>query len=203
MRRDGQWCTFLGVWLAAMLAGGAAVWRYELAPAEVSAELPARWPDGGAIVRVDGVATLVMLAHPRCPCTRASLAELARLVADTHGRVDAHVLVVRPAGAPEGWEDTDLRARAAAIPGVRVHTDIGGEEARRFGATASGHVVIYDPTGRLLFHGGITGARGHEGDNAGRSGASAAIARGLADQRSPTFGCELADPDDVTRGSDG
>ena len=32
----------------------------------------------------------------------------------------------------------------------------------------SGQVVVYDAKGALLFSGGITAARGHMGDNAGR-----------------------------------
>lgn len=199
---DVFWCVLLGAWLTAMVVGGGYTWRDKLTPAAISADVPEQWPAGTTIPRADGLATLVMLVHPRCPCSRASVAELSRLMTDTHGRVDAHVLVVRPVDESEQWERTDLWDRAAAIPGVTVHTDIGGTEARLFGAIASGHVVVHDANGRLLFRGGITGARGHEGDNPGRSQASAAILRGLGEAVGPTFGCELLSAEELVRTSD-
>ena len=41
-------------------------------------EAPARWPEASALVRNADGPTLVLFAHPKCPCTDASLAELAR-----------------------------------------------------------------------------------------------------------------------------
>jgi hypothetical protein len=77
--------------------------------------------------------------------------------------------------------------------------DTNAKEAQRFGARTSGEVALYDDAGRLAFRGGITAARGHEGDSTGRD----AILRWLnhlpADKCSPTFGCPLlaaADTDD-------
>lgn len=202
--RDHRWYALLCVWLAAMVAGSGVMWRHKLTPAEVAAETPALWPAASTLSRASDRATLVMLAHPKCPCTRASIAELGRLMTEVHGEVDAHVLVVRPPGAPEGWEHAELWDRAAAIPGVTVHADIDGEESRRFGATTSGHVVIYDRAGRLRFRGGITMARGHEGDNAGRDQARAAIFQSLTDGVNPTFGCDLLSTDEIARrGDDG
>ena len=84
------------------------------------------------------------------------------------GLVAAHVLFLKPGDMPAGWELTDLWHRAAAIPGVRVLAHEQGREARLFVATTSGHAALYDPDGRLTFHGGITIARGHVGDNDGR-----------------------------------
>ena len=73
-----------------------------------------------------------------------------------------------PSGAPDGWADSDIARDAAAIPGVLTFRDEDGDEARRFGAATSGHVMLYDAAGRLHFSGGITPARGHEGDSLGR-----------------------------------
>lgn len=190
-RRDRLWSAALVVWLVAIVAGGGGLWRYKLTPAVVAADSPDRWPVASWLPLAEDRATLVMSVHPRCPCTRASVAELRRLVTDTNDRVRAHILVVRPPGAPDRFERTDLWDSLAAIPGVTVHSDVDGEEARRFGAIASGHVVVFDPAGRVRFSGGITGARGHEGDNPGRSGASAAILRSLDAGTGPTFGCDL------------
>jgi hypothetical protein len=77
---------------------------------------------------------------------------------------------------------------------VTVLDDVDGTEARRFGALTSGQVVVYDADGRLRFSGGITPARGHAGDNAGRS-AIIALLEGAssASVETPVFGCSLLD----------
>ena len=45
--------------------------------------------------------------------------------------------------------------------------DKEGSDAAALGATTSGQVMVYAVGGKLLFGGGITDGRGHEGDNAG------------------------------------
>jgi hypothetical protein len=186
------WLSVLGIlWLAAVGAGLRALWDYENAPG-VAAEPADHWPANSPIARVPGRTTLVMLAHPHCPCTRASISELALLMAQCRGRLDAHVLFVKPAGLPEHWERTDLWRRAAAIRGVQVSCDPDGKEARRFHAATSGQVLLYDANGQLRFRGGITAARGHAGDNAGRSALVALVTSGTAPRaQTPVFGCSL------------
>jgi hypothetical protein len=107
------------------------------------------------------------------------------------------VLFYKPAGEADAWAKTDLWQSAAALPGVTVLADDDGREAQRFNSTTSGQVVLYDTAGRLLFSGGITGARGHAGDNAGRSAIVALLNRGVAAHKeTPVFGCALfAAPD--------
>ncbi len=140
--------------------------------------------------------TLVMIAHPRCPCTRATLGELARLMAKAQGRLKTYVLFIRPEGSPVDWEKTDLWAEASAIPGVTVLVDDQGAEAERFQAATSGQNLLYSPEGKLLFSGGITFSRGHEGDNAG-SGTILSILNGneAPQSETPVFGCPLFAPD--------
>jgi hypothetical protein len=107
-----------------------------------------------------------------------------------------------PEGVPGGWERTDLWKTAAAIPSVRVVRDAGGAEAVRFGALTSGECVLFAADGRRLFHGGITAARGHEGDNAGqdrlmdllRAGTAAVEMPSVSGAAStPVYGCPLRD----------
>lgn len=133
-----------------------------------------------------------MLVHPKCACSRASLNELAVLMARLAGRVDAHVLMTRPEGAEAGWEETSLWKQASRIPGVTVSVDEAGREAARLGAWTSGDTLLYDSAGTLIFHGGITASRGHEGGNVGRTAIQNLVESGEADRGStPVFGCPI------------
>ena len=184
----------LGAWIAAVAVGGLSLWRYAAAPGAPGAP-PATWPADAALHRTPGLATIVMLAHPHCPCTRASVAELAELLRSVDGRAEAHVLFTRPDDEGDDWAHTDLYRAAEDVPGAHVHVDPGGREAHRFGAETSGQTAVYDPSGKLVFAGGITGVRGHEGDNAGLRRARDVLTEGRADRdTSLVFGCPLQDP---------
>jgi hypothetical protein len=52
--------------------------------------------------------------------------------------------------------------------------------------------MLYGSEGNLLFSGGITAARGHEGDNAGRSAIISCLTKSEAERnQTPVFGCSL------------
>lgn len=181
--------------------GLALLWAHDNAPGRAAAP-PSLWPPESRVQLATDRATLIMLAHPHCPCTRASIGELDRLMAQAQGRVTAYVLLVKPAGAYDDWEKTDLLPDAATIPGVSVVIDEGGVEAHRFHALTSGQTVLYDTEGRLLFSGGITGSRGHSGDNAGRSAIVSLLNTGEAERAEAlVFGCPLFDANSECRGT--
>jgi hypothetical protein len=115
-------------------------------------------------------------------------------MARLQGKVITYVLFLKPSASGADWDDTGLRRSAAAIPGVTVLTDLDGAEARRFGAETSGHTLLFDAAGHLLFSGGITESRGHAGDNAGES-AIVSLVNNHTAKRTETFvfGCALAD----------
>ena len=184
------------LWLSATGVGIGLLWDYENTPGTAAAA-PARWPEGSRLRPSDEGATLVLVAHPHCPCTRASIGELSRLMAQAEGRVTAYVLFVKPQGFAVEWEKTDLWSSAAAIPGVQVVRDDGGAEALHFRAATSGQVTLYDRAGRLLFSGGITSARGHAGDNEGRAAIVSLLNTGEAGLgETPVYGCPLFARDD-------
>ena len=184
----------VALWLFMISTGIGFLWNYESTPG-VAAAAPDRWPADSRIKLAADRATLIMLAHPHCPCTRASIGELARLMTQAQGRVTAYVLFVKPPNFSTEWEKTDLWASAAAIPGVQVLGDDEGIEAGRFNAATSGQTMLYDPAGKLLFSGGITSARGHAGDNAGRSAVVSLLTTDETDEaeqkETPVFGCPL------------
>jgi hypothetical protein len=102
---------------------------------------------------------------------------------------------MKPPGFAKDWEKSSLWRSAAAIPHVTVVRDDHGLEASRFGAATSGQTLLYSANGLLLFSGGITGSRGHAGDNAGRAAILALLHReALARSSSFVFGCPLFMP---------
>lgn len=184
---------FTVLWLPAVGTGLWIVWGYENTPG-VSAKPPQLWPAESRIQRPQDRATLVVLVHPHCPCTRATVGELAGIMAHAQERLNAYVLFLKPAGFSEDWEKTDLWQTAAGIPGVSVMVDDGGAEARLFNSSTSGQTILYDAAGDLLFSGGITGSRGHSGDNAGRSAIVSLVNTRAAEQTETfVFGCPLFD----------
>lgn len=183
----------VGLWAVGVVASMVALWKYKMKPGVAVTASPATWPADVPIARTPGRATLVMLAHPKCPCTKASMTELAVLMARVGRSTDAHVLFVLPVGAEDGFEKSETWAQAAAIPGVHVLTDAKGAVASRFGATVSGHTVAYDAAGQLVYSGGITPSRGHAGENEYRWQIAARIEKATKQPAAngPTYGCEL------------
>lgn len=179
------------LWLVGLGWGTAVMFRYG-GEEGAAGQPPSDWPAESQIHRQPGVPTLVLLVHPQCPCTRATVGELARLMAHAQGKVSAHVLFAKPAGAPEHWERGELWDEASAIPGVETVCDEGGVEAKRLRVETSGQALLFSADGHLIFRGGITPARGHMGENAG----SESVAAYLEGKQAPVaqarvFGCSL------------
>ena len=179
------------IWAGSVGFGLAMLYNYENEPS-VAGIVSREWP---AFIKVrpnERFFHLVMTAHPHCPCTRASVSELSRIMAHTQGKLKAHILFQRPQGSAEDWVKTDLWKNVEKIPGVEAIIDDEGKQAKALGATTSGQTFLYDHTGSLIFHGGITGARGHEGDNAGHSTVVALVNGQKTDTtQTPFFGCFL------------
>lgn len=180
----------LALWVGVCAGGFLLLARYQGAPAP-DAPVPPRWPSGTSLRLAPSGGTLLLFAHPRCPCTRASLDSLAWTMARAGGRLRAYALFAKPRGVAAEWARTDLWESAAAIPGVSALADEDGAEARLFGAGTSGQVLLYDAQGGLAYAGGITGGRGHVGDNAGRDAVASLVAGRLAPARAPVYGCSL------------
>lgn len=141
MYQRGLW-TLAAAWMLAVAAGFLAILKYGSTPGH--AGTPAvHWPRETHVLPDPDRANLVLVVHPQCPCTRASIDSLARIMTRCQGELSAHVLCYRPAGFPRDWEKTDLWHNAAIIPGVQVLSDEDGAEAERFGAEASGHALLY------------------------------------------------------------
>ena len=188
---SGALAMIFSLWLSLTFAGMAGLWLYSAAPGK-GGDPPARWPASSTLRRAPGASTLLMFVHPKCPCTRASISELAVLLAHSAGNLRAQVIFLKPQGKEDSWTHTDLWRAASKLPGSVIITDFYGREAAIFGAAVSGETVVYDAAGDLRFHGGITGARGHVGDNAGCFAVDSYANTGAVPlAQTPVFGCPL------------
>jgi hypothetical protein len=179
------------IWAATVAAAYQAIRRFESTPG-TAAIAPVSWPVQSAVQRTRGEWTLVMLVHPHCSCSRASVKELEAVLEKAPRSVKANVLVYRPHEFAAGWERTDVYTAATRLRRTHVLIDRDGREARLFGGFTSGQTFLYDGDGKLRFEGGITSLRGHAGLNSGRAG----IIR-IANTKSgagthPVFGCAIS-----------
>jgi hypothetical protein len=202
-RLTGWLCVLIGTWAVVLVVGMLSFAYYVYQPGS-SGAAPFALAETSTTVFSDGVLSggdaakntyhLAMFVHPRCPCSNASIRELARLMTSCHGRLEATVYCYRPAAETDQWIHGALHDRATEIPGVVVMSDPGGKLAQQFGAETSGQVLVYDPHGKLCFQGGITAGRGHEGENLGANTVRACVL-GKSPipplTTLPVFGCEL------------
>jgi hypothetical protein len=109
-----------GLWVIAVAYGIDVIRTYESTPGAFGLA-PQRWPDGSRLVPDADHATLVMLVHPQCSCTRASLAELQHIMSQAQGRLSAWVLFIEPTGMDDGWERSWTLTQAERILNILVN----------------------------------------------------------------------------------
>jgi hypothetical protein len=192
-RKDLTLIAVAALWVLGVGAGFRAILVYAYTPGpQPASNASSVWPARTAILPTKGHACLLVFVHPQCPCSQATIEELAAVLAHKPNQVDAYVLFFAPRSASQDWVKSKLWRETSAIGGVHVVEDVGGTEARLFGAATSGQSFLYASSGRLLFRGGITAARGHAGANAG-SDAILRLLEGLTSQHrtTPVFGCNL------------
>ncbi len=179
------------LWAAGLAWGFYKVYRYEFTPSPTNVSLK-HWPLSSGINYDPKKFNLVMTIHPKCPCTRASVAELEELLTKTDNRLKLLVLFYKPKGYSEDWYETDTFASIKRIPHAEIIIDEDGQLSKIFEATTSGQTFLFDKKGNLLFSGGITLSRGHMGDNLGKETIISLVKGGKSlTSQTPTFGCPL------------
>ncbi len=174
------------VWTAVVGRGVHELMVYAYTPAATAAVGEA-WPVTAPVTGPMSQPLLGVFVHAECPCSRASLNELSRVMAQARGRVEARVYI--ESTGPDGGLDSDNARTAARIPGVQVVADRDGLVAESLRAAVSGETLLFAAGGSMLFHGGLTAARGHEGDNDGRRAVLSLLEGGSAPPTVPVFGC--------------
>jgi len=179
------------VWAATVAAAYQAIRRFESTPG-LAAIAPTSWPVGSSVRRAEGAWTLVMLVHPHCSCSRASVQELEAVIEKAPRSVQSYILVYRPHEFPAGWEKTDVYDAATRLRRAHVLIDEDGLEAAHFGGFTSGQTFLYDGDGQLRFEGGITLLRGQAGLNSGRAGIIRIANTQSGKGTHPVFGCAIS-----------
>ena len=181
------------VWCIAIVGGAFVMFGYASTPG-ADARAPLQWPNPSLLEREPDAFTLLFFAHPHCPCTNASFEQLLRVLASARLPLDCHAIFTIPESTEDEWEEGALLRKVEAVSQITVRRDHFASESRRFGVATSGHVLLYTPDGRLLYSGGITATRGHEGDNLGAQ-AIVEYLSGMEPSTShmPVFGCPLFD----------
>lgn len=184
------------LWFSVVVGSTIFLVRYENTPAESNVSYPNIFPAESRIKRSSNLPTLIFFSHPKCPCTRASLRELSKLMTDVNGKLQVVIVFIKPADVSEDWVETDLLRSAEAIPNVQVLIDENKYETNIFNAQTSGLNLLYDQNGDLRFNGGITSGRGHEGDNAGRNAIFEIVTKSQEELiETGIFGCPLHQKD--------
>jgi hypothetical protein len=179
------------VWAATVAAAYRAIRSFESTPGQ-AAIAPTSWPVRSRVQRAEGAWTLVMLVHPHCSCSRASVQELQAVLEQAPHSVQSYVLVYRPHEFPAGWEKTEVYEAARRLRRAHVLIDEDGAEAALFGGFTSGQTFLYDGEGRLRFEGGITLLRGQAGLNSGRAGIIRIAKTQSGKGTHPVFGCAIS-----------
>ncbi|QJX00818.1 hypothetical protein [Frigoriglobus tundricola] len=187
-REFAVWATGF-IWLAAVVTGFWFWERYDSTPGGTGETALAAVATAGDRWR------LTVFVHPRCPCTRATLCEVAGL-ATARPELAVRVWIVCPPNSPDGWDRGEVGDLARHISGADVARDTDGAEALRFGARTSGHTVLATPGGAIVFSGGVTAARGRTGENVGLGAVRAWLEGRTGAAGAPVFGCDLFTPGD-------
>ena len=189
-------CILSTIWASVVIVGIGLTADFQLRPtssaAQSTQEAPARFPDSLQLAQANDIPTLVMFLHPFCPCSRASLSEMRKLLTECRNDVTTYIFFYSSPHFHQPIEETMLWRQAAGIPKVTVLSDQEGKVARVFGAHTSGSIFVYDGTSRLAFSGGITRSRGDVGKNAGADAVLLCLNGHQCDfHQHAVFGCPL------------
>jgi hypothetical protein len=104
--RNALLCGIGLLWFVALGVGLRTMLNYEYGPA-TSGPAPGMWPSKSRIQRAPGLPAIVVMAHPRCQCTRATIGESALLGGEKGAAIGAMI------GAGAG---TGVQAMSKAAP---------------------------------------------------------------------------------------
>lgn len=150
------WCSLSGIGFWSLISFAGQSGR--------AADFKVEWPKTSTLQHQDKLPVIVLFLHPLCGCSQSTMSEFERLMPTLFGKAQIHVVFLKPEGISEKSIKGSLWNRAKLLKGVEVHFDEFGTESQIFGAFTSGQLFLYNPDQKLVFEGGLTPSRGHEGD---------------------------------------
>lgn len=184
------------LWLVALAYGAYQLHEYASIPGTSPSPLQ-QWPVESRLQLAADRPTLVFFMHPKCPCSRATLAELERFLVGYGSACQIYGVFVRGQRHAPSWIEGPLWEKVGLMENVARMEDAGGVEGGRFQVGVSGECFLFAPDGSILFHGGITPARGHIGDSRGLQALMSRIkewhagAHPMERVDTPVFGCSI------------
>ena len=184
----------LVVWCASAAVGWAWLAHFSSTPGQQDSA-PLLLPERLAALSFAGSSgskQLFVVLHPQCSCSRATVSELSRILSHNPQAARVTVLLYQPGALPPHWKAANALAEQIEELRVAAVSDIDGRYAAALHASTSGEVILYSGDGRLLFQGGITSQRGHEGDSFGGAELSRALqGRTPVVSKTAVFGCPV------------
>ena len=180
----------LGLWLFILVAGISAFAKFAYTPGE-TAHAPKLWPALTRLKAPNQLPKLLVFVHPKCGCSEATLRNLEKILPDLVNKVQIKI-VMNDLGDPAMLQGSKAFAQASAFKNVDIVVDHGGYETAAFGVKTSGQAMLYDETGHLVFQGGLTPFRGHEGVSEGEISVVKWIqTREMVWKDTSVFGCAM------------
>ncbi|MBB65874.1 MAG: hypothetical protein CMO81_12515 [Waddliaceae bacterium] len=158
----------------------------------------ATWPASLHWPAKERKSVLVLNLHPLCPCSRATVRELRQIMEQYSTDVQLLVFAYIPdLDDKADWESHDyIETTLKQMPSTIWEWDEKGHNALQLGAHTSGDLRLFDSKRNLIFSGGITPSRGHEGPSIGKESIINYLENREAVQRTaPVFGCPIQDGD--------
>ncbi len=181
----------ISFWAVIIALGMLQFYRYETREGakEVSNK---SWPEGTSLSYSKSKFSWVMGIHPKCPCSLATVGNLERLFRYIEEPFHITALVRQDPLSDES--KSKVVRRLSKLPQVSIFFDERGETAAKFGMLTSGDSRIYNRSGELIFAGGITINRSHEGWSPGASLILEQMSKGSKKSvELPVFGCNIQD----------
>lgn len=108
------------LWVGTIGVGFDVLNTYDSTPG-AQQKAPLRWPTTTNLKLSKNKLTLLMMLHPNCACSKASVTELTRVLTKSHNLVETRVLFSVPEN--KKWGDKTLWNQVKNLPGVELIID--------------------------------------------------------------------------------
>jgi hypothetical protein len=173
-----KYTAILTFWIGALSLAGyyALAWAYKPGMGRTGVPKP---PEGNGL-------HAVILVHPDCPCTEATLKLFSQAVRVSGRSVPTIAMI------PGSTRETNNVSLARSIPNSRVEFASPEKIYGQFKISTSGHVLVWSGH-NLVFSGGVTDGRGEDVMAGSYRVLAEALKSRRPSQETPVFGCAAFD----------